>query len=35
MADGVALAGELIDTGAAAHTLEKLIAVSNREVGAA
>lgn len=35
MADGVALAGELIDSGAATHTLEKLIAVSNREVGAA
>lgn len=32
MADGVALAGELIDSGAAARTLEKLIAVSNREV---
>ena len=35
MADGVALAGELIDSGAATRTLEKLIAVSNREVGAA
>ena len=35
MADGVALAGELIDSGAAARTLEQLIAVSNREVGAA
>ena len=35
MADGVALAGELIDSGAATHTLEKLIVVSNREVGAA
>ena len=35
MKDGVALAGELIDSGAAARTLEKLIAVSNREVGAA
>ncbi|WP_151075831.1 anthranilate phosphoribosyltransferase [Flintibacter sp. KGMB00164] len=34
MADGVALAGELIDSGAATRTLEKLIAVSNREVGA-
>ncbi len=32
MAEGVALAGELIDSGAAARTLEKLIAVSNREV---
>lgn len=32
MADGVALAGELIDSGAATRTLEKLIAVSNREV---
>ena len=32
MKDGVALAGELIDSGAAARTLEKLIAVSNREV---
>ena len=35
MKDGVALAGELIDSGAATCTLEKLIAVSNREVGAA
>lgn len=35
MADGVALARELIDSGAATRTLEKLIAVSNREVGAA
>ena len=35
MADGVALAGELIDSGEATRTLEKLIAVSNREVGAA
>lgn len=35
MADGVALAGELIDSGAATRTLEKLIVVSNREVGAA
>lgn len=35
MKDGVALAGELIDSGAATRTLEKLIAVSNREVGAA
>ena len=35
MADSVALARELIDSGAAARTLEKLIAVSNREVGAA
>lgn len=34
-ADGVALAGELIDSGEATRTLEKLIAVSNREVGAA
>lgn len=34
MADGVALAGELIDSGEATRTLEKLIAVSNREVGA-
>lgn len=32
MKDGVALAGELIDSGAATRTLEKLIAVSNREV---
>lgn len=32
MADGVALAGELIDSGEATRTLEKLIAVSNREV---
>ena len=32
MADSVALARELIDSGAAARTLEKLIAVSNREV---
>lgn len=30
-----ALAGELIDSGAATRTLEKLIVVSNREVGAA
>lgn len=35
MKGGVALAGELIDSGAATHTLEKLIVVSNREVGAA
>ena len=35
MADGVALAGKLIDSGAATRTLEKLIVVSNREVGAA
>lgn len=35
MKDGVALAGELIDSGAATRTLEMLIAVSNREVGAA
>lgn len=35
MADGVALAGELIDSGEATRTLEKLIVVSNREVGAA
>ena len=35
MADSVALARELIDSGAAARTLEKLIVVSNREVGAA
>lgn len=35
MADGVALAGELIDSGEATRTLKKLIAVSNREVGAA
>ena len=35
MADGVALAGELIDSGAATRALEKLIVVSNREVGAA
>ena len=35
VADGVALAGELIDSGAATRTLEKLIVVSNREVGAA
>lgn len=35
MADGVALAGELIDSGSATRTLEKLIVVSNREVGAA
>lgn len=35
MADGVALAGELIDSGSATCTLEKLIVVSNREVGAA
>ena len=35
MKDGVALAGELIDSGAATRTLEKLIAVSNREAGAA
>lgn len=35
IADSVALAGELIDSGAAARTLEKLIVVSNREVGAA
>lgn len=35
MKDGVALAGELIDSGAATRTLEKLIAVSNRKVGAA
>lgn len=35
MKDGVVLAGELIDSGAATRTLEKLIAVSNREVGAA
>ena len=35
MADGVALAGELIDSGAATRTLEKLIVVSNRELGAA
>ena len=35
MKGGVALAGELIDSGAATRTLEKLIAVSNREVGAA
>ena len=35
MADSVALAGELIDSGEATRTLEKLIAVSNREVGAA
>ena len=35
MADGVALAGELIDSGAATRTLEKLIVVSNREVGVA
>ena len=35
MADGMALAGELIDSGAATRTLEKLIVVSNREVGAA
>lgn len=34
MADGVALAGELIDSGEATRTLGKLIAVSNREVGA-
>lgn len=34
MADGVALAGELIDSGSATRTLEKLIVVSNREVGA-
>ena len=32
IADSVALARELIDSGAAARTLEKLIAVSNREV---
>ena len=32
MKGGVALAGELIDSGAATRTLEKLIAVSNREV---
>ena len=30
MADGIRLAGELIDSGAAARTLEKLIEVSNR-----
>lgn len=35
MKDGVVLAGELIDSGAATRTLEKLIVVSNREVGAA
>ena len=35
MKDGVALARELIDSGAAARTLEKLIVVSNREVGTA
>ena len=35
MADGVALAGELIDSGAATRSLVKLIVVSNREVGAA
>lgn len=35
MKGGVALAGELIDSGEATRTLEKLIAVSNREVGAA
>lgn len=35
MKGGVALAGELIDSGAATRTLEKLIAVSNREVRAA
>ena len=35
MKDGVALAGELIDSGEATRTLKKLIAVSNREVGAA
>ena len=35
MADSVALARELIDSGAAARTLEKLIVVSNREVGTA
>lgn len=35
MKDGVVLAGELIDSGEATRTLEKLIAVSNREVGAA
>lgn len=35
MKGGVALAGELIDSGAATRTLEKLIVVSNREVGAA
>ena len=29
MQDGVALAGELIDSGRALETLEKLIAVSN------
>ena len=34
MKGGVALAGELIDSGEATRTLEKLIAVSNREVGA-
>ena len=32
MKGGVALAGELIDSGAATRILEKLIAVSNREV---
>lgn len=35
MKDGVVLAGELIDSGSATRTLEKLIVVSNREVGAA
>lgn len=35
MKGGVALAGELIDSGAATRTLEKLIVVSNREVGVA
>ena len=30
MQDGVRLAGELIDSGAAAETLTKLIEVSNR-----
>lgn len=35
MKGGVALAGKLIDSGAATRTLEKLIVVSNREVGAA
>lgn len=35
MADGVALAGELIDSARPPGTLEKLIVVSNREVGAA
>ena len=35
MADGVALAGSLIDSGKAAAALEKLIEVSTRpEVGA-